>query len=68
MEQIWELWPVEHREAQSNGVCVVGRALALKRYQRAFAGVSMLPQGRGAIYDWEHRSQADGQIWNQREL
>jgi len=45
-----------------------GPSTGSKRYQRASAGVSMLPQGRGAIYDWEHRSQADDQIWNQREL
>jgi hypothetical protein len=28
----------------------------------------MLAQGRRAIYDWEHRIQADDQICNQREL
>jgi hypothetical protein len=49
-------------------VCRESGALALKRYQRAFAGVAIIPRGQPVRDVCEYRSQADRQTWNRREL
>ncbi|KAE9373555.1 hypothetical protein N431DRAFT_231139 [Stipitochalara longipes BDJ] len=49
-------------------VCRESRALALKRYERAFSGVLMQPTVREINCDWEQRRQVDHQTWNRRKL
>lgn len=49
-------------------VCRESRALALKRYQRAFGGVYLILSGRLNREMWDSRGIADHQEWHRRKL
>jgi hypothetical protein len=49
-------------------VCHESRALALKRYQRAFGGIYLIPSSRLNRELWDSRGIADHQEWHRRKL